>query len=311
MFQRTRDSWQMTNRKFKIRLFIALVLIVVVLLAFTWVLRAWRGGYQPASEPGYGTELGMEGAEIEKLDDLGLTESKPGPMSYAERTVLDRHFAAIGGVDRLSSISSIRILGELKFTDGSTQEIIIIKKGGDRIRVTTRALTWQRVVVATPEDAWEAIWRTGKLFDVKDIDPEERDSLMRNSYVTSELFMALQNDWEISYVGQKDFNYKMAHCFEVRTGPQELIRFFVDPVTFLDAGREDRLYKEDGGFELVRHIYSDHFDSNGLMVPKLVESGVNEELLHVFHIAQVELNSGILESSFVRPEAPPEPAPTP
>ena len=307
MFARTRDSWRMASRKFKLRLFIALTLILVLLVAFTWVLRSWRGGYQPVSEPGSAPLLEQGGGEMVKLEELGLAERKPGPMNYAERAVLERHFSAIGGVDALSGVSSIRISGKLAFPDGKTQDIIVVKKGGDRIRVTMRMPGWQRVVALTPEDKWEALWNMGELHAVRDMDVKEAESLRRSGYVTSELFMALQNSWEISYAGQKDFNYKMAHCFEVRIDKNLLIRFFIDPTTFLDVGREDRLYLEDGGMDLTRHLYSDHFESNGLLVPAKVMTSVNDELKQTFTIEQVDINPGILDTGFERPPEPVKP----
>ncbi|MGC9450465.1 MAG: hypothetical protein ACP5I4_03375 [Oceanipulchritudo sp.] len=299
MFERTRDNWRMASRRFKRRLILTGILVVVLFIALTWVLQNWHGEVTPPAEP----LAPVAGEEVRKLEEMGLKEPEDTPGGYAERFVLDQHFSAIGGVDVLSSITSIRIKGKLTFPEGQTQDVIIIKKGGDMVRIAAQTHLSKWVSVVTPKESWRAIYRMGELASVEDLEPETVQTMKRHAYVTSELFMALENSWDVKYVGERDFNYKMAHTFEVQTAPDLLVRFYLDPETYLDIGREDRKMEEDG-LVITKHLYLDHFATNGLKVPSKVETYVNGELRQEFDIEQVEINPGILESSFKQPPMP-------
>ena len=290
----------MTTEKTKLLSGVILFISFVLLLALVWVVRNWHGVTLETPE-----EVVVE--TTPSLREVIRAEEVSGlvmPMSVTERSVLDRHFAALGGVNRISSITSFRMSGKGTFADGTEQDIVIIKKAGDRMRLTIKTPQMSRVMVVAPDANWVGLWNGGELLHVEKMSEAEISRQRHNAHVVSELYMALQNEWDLRYIGQRNFNYKMTHVFEVQTTPRHSIRFMIDPDTFLDIGQEERLFEEDGTLTITRRLNSGHTKVNGLNIPQKVEMFVNDVLMQTFEVESVQVNPGILDSIFAFPETP-------
>lgn len=233
-------------------------------------------------------------------------DALPAPKSI-NRAVLERHFDAIGGVKRLASINSLLVMGDVILPDDAVIPFVIAKKKGERIRVSVKRQNLTILSVVTPEDAWRSVRRDGILASVEDLPEEDQENMRRSSYVVSELFLAMNNSWTIEYLGQQAFDYQMAHCYEVKVDPRHFIRFYLDPESFLDIGREERVFDGEGTLTIARIVNSEHMDISGLTVPSKIETFVNGELKQTFIAKDVELNPGILDSTFIRPVMPDSP----
>jgi hypothetical protein len=299
MLQRLQENWQGMGRRRQLQLVIGIVLVAGFSVGITWVLRNWHGDVV-VTEPDARERL--QAGEPELPLETVLADSPALPkMGERERAILERHFAAIGGTRRLATIKSLLSTGEISFPDGSRHDVVIAKKEGPRIRVSVRSSTGQRVMAVTPDDAWQCLWREGRLVSVKDLSDAERRSLRRSAYIVSELFLAMRNPWTVRFIGEQAFNYRMAHCFEVKLSNREVVRFFIDPETYLDLGREEWSFDAEGGISIIRHIGSEHMDIAGLLVPGHIETYENNVLLQTFVATDVEVNPGILDSTFDRP----------
>ena len=141
---------------------------------------------------------------------------------------------------------------------------------------------------------------------MEDLEPEEAERLRRGAYVVSELYLAMQNSWTVRYLGEQAFNYEMAHCFEVKVSDRNSIRFFIDPLTYMDTGREEWLFDEEGTLTITRVIGSEHMDISGLKVPGKVEIYENNVYQQTFVAVDTEVNPGIFADAFERPNQPVE-----
>ncbi len=300
MLKYLRETWDMTGERTKLVSVLVFFVSIVVFIALVWVLRNWRGESNIEHD---GTPL-VEEQQV-SIREAIRAEEESGvvlPMSVAARSVLERHFAAIGGIQKISSISSFRMSGSVHFADGESIDVIIVKKSGNKMRITDKFPNGERVRVVSPNDNWVAYWQHGVLLRVEDMTEQERERQSHNTNVVSELWLSFQNSWDLQYIGQRDFNYKMTHVFEVQMNPRHSVRFMIDPDTFLDIGHEERNFEEDGRLQIVRRINSDHQEWNGLMVPGKIEVFVNDELTQTIHVKNIAVNPGILDSIFVRPK---------
>lgn len=237
----------------------------------------------------------------EVLEDLSPIQG----LSREERFFLDQHLEAIGGIKSLNSVRSLLSTGTITFADGGEFPLVVVKKQPNKIRVTMKRPEGQLVLVSTPEEQWSCLWRGGTLVNVGELDTATAEGLERSSYVVSELFLSMQNSWTVEYLGQQAFNYEMAHCFEVELSDRHRVRFYIDPETFLDTGREEWTFDENGELLLTRIFISDHLDIGGLKVGGKLELYENNEYKQTFVITDVEVNPGILPGTFHRPEAAP------
>ncbi|NDV63440.1 hypothetical protein G0Q06_13325 [Puniceicoccales bacterium CK1056] len=302
MFQRTKDGWRQASPRSKVLLVGSAVVIFILLAAVVWSVFRSLNEEPPVYEP-LTNSLEVDDSLEALVPDANAL---PAPKSL-NRAVLERHFAAIGGVKRLTSINSLLVSADIDLTDGESMSFVIAKKKGERIRLSYKRQNVTITMVVTPEDAWRSVRRDGKPIQVEDLALKEQDNLRRSSYVVSELFLAMNNSWTTEYLGQQAFNYQMAYCYEVKVNPRHIVRFFIDPDTFLDIGREERTFEEDGTLTVSRSINSDHMDISGLKVPAMIETYVNDKLTQTLVVRDVELNPGILDSTFIRPDLPPSP----
>jgi hypothetical protein len=299
MIQYIRESWEMATPSEKKMAKIGLVLVCLFLVAVLWSAVKW------SDESG---EDSADSGELATAPALSVSErlAEHGyevPMGIAERSILDQHFAALGGFETISSVSSLRFSGKVQFSEDLTQDVVVVKKGGDRVRITIKSKVSQTSLCVSPNDSWKAVWHRENLIEVKDLTPEEIEEQLRYIYVVSELFLALEKGWSLEYEGVREFEYKMAHVFEVRPNDRHYVRFFIDPESFLDIGREDQVFLDDGTLEITRRINSEHFQASKLTIPGKVETYVDGELLQTVLIQSGTVNAGVLETAFMRPVA--------
>jgi hypothetical protein len=299
MIQWLRESWEMTSITTIVVRVLILILAAVSLVGIVWFSRNWQ--VTEAEE--------LSDVTMYKTRDIGsdirsLDKGK-GPvqlLGIAERAVLDRHFVVLGGLDKLSSISSLRFSGKVTFNSGLVQDVVVIKKGGVSMRTSVKTKQVQTTRVVTEKESWRAVWVNGQLVEVLDLTDKEAEDSFRYINVASELYLAQQNDWRLSYQGMKDFNYKMAHAFELVLDPRHTVVYFIEPKTFLDLGRVDRVFEADGTFVVTRRVHSEHFDANGITLPGKIDIFQNGELVQVFDLWSAQFNSGVLDSVFQRPK---------
>jgi len=89
--------------------------------------------------------------------------------------------------------------------------------------------------------------------------------------------------------------------FELQFGQRHVTRFYIDPESYLNVGREDRVFDDDGTLNIIRRVYSDHLEVKGLTIPGKVETYFNDTLSRTFHLSNAELNPGVIDSFFTRP----------
>jgi outer membrane lipoprotein-sorting protein len=301
MWRRILETWRETGAFGRFLLVGGVPLAVIFCFVVVWVLRNWHGEVvAPPPAPARPADRAAESRLETVLGDLPALPK----LGRRERDIIENHFAAIGGVRLLSSIRSLLSTGEITTEDGSVHGVVIAKKDGTRMRVSVRTPKGQLVMVVSPGDDWRALWQEGRLVQVTDLDDEDRQRFRRSSYIVSELFMAMQNSWTISYLGDQAFNYRMAHCFEVKLNSREVIRFFIDPDTYLDLGREEWVFDAEGNLTITRMVGTDHLNIGGLLVPGRIETYENNVLKQTFAVTDVEVNPGILASTFRRPSQP-------
>lgn len=291
----------MAGHRTKVVSLVVFVVSVFLFIALVWVLRNWRGetNYSGTDDPVVEVEQSTIREAIRAEEESGVVL----PLSVAARSVLDKHFDAIGGVPKISSISSFRMSGTVVLSDDQALDIVVIKKTGNKLRLSERFANNQRVQVLSPSDSWIAFWQNGVLESVEDMSEEAREKHRHNTNVVSELWLSFQRNWDTKYVGQRDFNYKMAHVFEVQTTPRHTVRFLIDPDTYLDIGQEELNFEEDGSLQITRRIHSEHREWQGLVVPGKIEVFRNNELLQTIQVKDVAVNPGVLDSVFARPSS--------
>jgi len=113
--------------------------------------------------------------------------------------------------------------------------------------------------------------------------------------------MAPERAWSLRYLGNRDFNYQLCHAFEVKHSDGRTVRFFIDPETHYDIGREEVDWNEEGEVVVTRRYQSDFEEVGGFTFPRTVTFRENGELVQQIKVESVAINPGILETAFTRP----------
>ena len=315
---KTVETWRMFSVKTKVSILSAVILIPLFLIAVPILSRNIYGapiqkagpdevGYARIESPWQGEDpLTHHSGPAQLAAHPRMPEpariSPKSALSLSERALLDAHFAALGGVDNLARVQSVRIKAMLQLPGNPDQDLVVLKKSGDRVRITVRAGNWQRTATVTPDGDWYAVWKAGQLQKSGDLDPLERAAILRYPHVKNELLMALEQSWNIHYTGEEIFQGRRAHGFEIVMEEGRRVRFFLDPESHLCLGREEWEKQSDGRLSWTHALYEDYMDVGGYVVPARTTTLVEGEVRQILIVQEMEMNAGILDSVFQLPQ---------
>ncbi|NBD37199.1 MAG: hypothetical protein GVY10_01355 [Verrucomicrobia bacterium] len=294
MFERQREWWEETSVAGKVVAALLTLLVLAFLSGIAYISSIWRETEVPAELPV---------VHEAPVNDRDFTEefTPYADLSTAGKRILNKHFESLGGRASISRIRSLRIEGIIELEEELQRDLLVLKKGGDHLRLSLSGPEATIVMAISPEDAWQSIGRAGRLLEVKDMDPKEKLDLSDSMDLVTELLLAPERGWSLRYLGNRDFSYKVCHAFEVEHGDGHTIRFFLDPKTFHDIGREEVYKDEDGEVVVMRRYQSDFEKVDGFTFPKTVIIRENEEVVQKIMVESVSVNAGILETAFTRP----------
>ncbi len=218
-----------------------------------------------------------------------------------QHQVLRQHFDAMGGARVLSSTVSLSFSGTVVFEDGTRQQVMVTKKNGTSLRISVSTRFTQTTIALSPHDSWRSVSRMNDILMVQDLPESEVENHRRYLSVVSELFLASVNGWQMQFVGLEQFNGKLAYCFDVVLNDSHTVSFFIDPESFLTAGRIDRIRHADGTVSETKRLHMDHMRAGELTIPGRVESYVDDKLIQTLIIDEARINAGVLDSIFERP----------
>jgi outer membrane lipoprotein-sorting protein len=301
MLESQKEWWMRLYWWHKLLFSLVFAAMTLVIVGFLWIYKGVKDSpeHLDTADPSRAIS-----DRVQASDAGGQDLNLPGlsGLSAEARKIVRNNFAALGGRANLERIQSLRILADMQFTDGTQHGLTIMKKRGSRIRVTFESGAVTVVLASTPEDTWRGNWKNGRLVEVVELSEDERGDLIRSASVVTELMLAREMGWEVSYVGERTVETRTAYAFDVTINPEQSLRIFIDPETYLDLARREQSTLTDGTLREVLTVYRE-FETldDGYRVPFKVETFVNGERVNTIHVQSVEINPGILNASFDRP----------
>ena len=294
MFRSWKERWILASRRSKMAFGLVVLSSAVLFTLLVWVLRNWQGEItvaEPVAE--------LEAPVMEEPLEWDGNER----LSPTGRAVLQKHFAALGGGQRIGSVISLLATGEMEFASGESLAAVFILKGG-QMRLSLKTSQGQEIWAVGDDDAWYCRWRAGNLVERADLTAAGWEQLNLSRYSLQPLYQQIRESGQLGYLGTQPFEYKMSHCFEMEGPDRSRLRFFVDADTFLDVGMEVRGFEADGTLRILRQVYSERLDIGGLQVPLRIAGYIDGEWVQTFKITDVDLNVGIFDTTFDRPAEP-------
>ena len=294
MFERQREWWEETTVAGKVVAALLTALVAAVLSGIAYISGNWRETETPVEPPVVRATTVDDNGEVDEFAPYA-------GLSPEGKRILKSHFDSLGGRASISRIRSLRIEGIIELEEEIQRDLLVIKKGGDHLRISLAGPHATIVMAISPEDAWQSVEQSGRVLDVKELDPEQKVELDDSMDLVTELLLVPERGWSLRYLGNRDFDYKVCHAFEVDHGDGRTVRFFLDPENFHDIGREEVYKNEAGELVVVRRHQSDFEKVNGFSFPKKVTIRENGKLVQKIIVESVAVNPGILETAFARP----------
>lgn len=294
MLRGLKERWAVAREGSKLAIFLVLVVSAALFSLLVLILRNWQGDIDYSElAPIEEERTGIEEEELLKMDELG-------GLSPTGRAILQKHFSALGGAQRIGSVISLLANGEMELATGERLEAVYIRKSAQQ-RLSIKTKTGQQISVLSETDAWRCRWRAGNLVEREDLDAVGRERLELSDYSLQTLYREVRESGELTYLGTRAFDYKTSHSFELAGPEGARLRIYIDPETFLDIGREVRRFDTNGALQVLRQVYGDRLDIGGIQVPGKITGYVDGILMQTFHIADIDLNVGIFDTAFERP----------
>ena len=296
MFELIRHEWAAA------RLLTKIFIVFVGILSATGLGLVYYASSRWLADPLEGDrDTTLLESNIAQTGSSADNKARAARLRMQQHEILRRHFDAMGGAMVISSTVSLKFIGTVIFEDGTRQQVMVTKKNGDSVRISVSSPLIQTTICVSPDDAWRSLERMNEVVQVEDLDEEETIGHRRYRNVISELFLASVNGWKMEYQGIEEFEEDLVFRFDVFATRDHRISFFIDPDTFLDVGRLDRILNEDGTADETLRLHSDHMQADGMVIPGKVQTYKDGNLVQTFLIDQATRNGGVLDTAFARP----------
>lgn len=213
--------------------------------------------------------------------------------------VLDKVAEANGGKDTINNLTNVRMSGYVE-GDANSYDFVLLKKRPDKIRM--RFMFKGSAI----ENGFDGIvgWRRQSRGDqsrIVELDTEQLAAIRLESDFDGPLIGEAQGGLtrkleRIERIGRVDY-------FVIRT--QTTARsadHYIDSRTFREFKLVSRYKAEDGKEQVSESIYHEYKKHGGIWVPHLVERILPNGSLEKIYIEKVEVNPGILDLVFKKPE---------
>lgn len=294
MYLTLKEIYLTTPVKIRILVAAGFLLFIGALVTASWMIRNWL-----RVEPfeGDGSELVESLPAGRVLPDEFLS----GRLSATARAVLENHLRMIGGTTRLNAVNSVLLTGVIDLGQGEPWDIVVVKKGNTRVRVTISREDQAIVMAVAPGQAWTAYWQEGRIVMLRDLTPVEEASFTRYRAMVSDLFLGSLENWETRYLGLRPFADVAAHLFEMTPNPHLRMQFYIDPTTYQLLGKTEFIEEEDGKRKILTATHHSVRTFDGIQFPTVITTESNVDPTQRLVLENVVVNGGVLNESFHRP----------
>ncbi|MFQ5739996.1 MAG: hypothetical protein ACE5JX_13395 [Acidobacteriota bacterium] len=217
------------------------------------------------------------------------------------REILDRHYEAIGGLERITSVHSRKMTGKMVMAQGMETAITLLAKRPHKVRIefTLHGLTGVRAFDGS--SAWMVMPFMGKTEPEK-VPPEETEGLKEQADMDGPLvnWKAKGNQVELigkAKVGDSD-TYKLKVTFP--GGSTQYYHLNSGTYLLVKVSGSREILGQELGFETT---LADYRAVRGLMLPHLLQSktlgaGPGQTIT----IDKIEINPDVDDAQFVMPK---------
>lgn len=234
---------------------------------------------------------------------LSQPATVPGEVSPEAELVISRYIEAMGGLAALEEIQSIRLQGTVRYPDGSSHSLTVLKKKPDLVRVTIDTGRIRFIQGYDASVAW--IGReTSAGADYSRMPEPTARAFIREAPLANILLDPRRAAARISLGEETTLAGNPAYLLIADLPDGFRFTFTIEKTTYLE--RRIHEYAPDG--TLLAELIPSHFESHaGVLFAMQVVRREQGTLVSTMSIEEVDTNIGLLDTVF----SPPVPLPLP
>ena len=217
--------------------------------------------------------------------------------------VVSRYIKAVGGMDKISAIKSMRATG--KFTGGGGFEALIINEN-KRPNMVRNEFSLQGMTAVSAYDGKNG-WRInpfGGKKDAESMGEEELKQIIESADIDGPLVNAPAKGVKIEYVGKEDYEGSDVYKLRVTLANGTVQHYYLDTDYYVPIKVETKRMVRGTEVEFEQ-ILGDYKEAGGVFFPFSIESGPKGSSFHsTVTFEKIEINPAIDDSRFTTPTAP-------
>ena len=212
--------------------------------------------------------------------------------------ILDRHLKAMGGIEKVRSVHSIRMKGAIQAALGLTLPVLMEAARPDKVRMEIHSDERDFLRVFDGTKGW--VSDPEKNGDLRPFTAEETKAAQAASF-DGELFEPEARGARVELEGRELFNQRDTYRLKVTEKDGAWSRHWVDAELFLEFQVEHEMDTSEGKrTETTR--YSDFRIVDGLPLAFHIVTGIRySHDARIIQIEEVQINPTIPDSDFTRP----------
>ena len=243
---------------------------------------------------------GMEAAE-ETMTTV-VEEAVPAAEGMMVAELLEKHFEARGGKDKMKSIKTVTWSAGMEMM-GMNMPLSVKLKRPNKMRQDVEVAA-MGAKIASAFDGTTA-WMVNPMSGSEEAQkmPEEAANAMKEQGAIDGAVMGyMEKGYEMTYAGEEMVNDKPAHKVEVQLPEDKSVTVYFDVESLLEVKTvQEGQNPMTGASGEIATYPSDYREVGGVMMAHKITAEFNGELLQTFQIDTIEVNKEIPDSIFEMP----------
>jgi outer membrane lipoprotein-sorting protein len=217
--------------------------------------------------------------------------------------IVSRYIKAIGGMDRVSAIKSIRYVGKLSGGGGFEAVVVTENKRPNMVRTELQLQGMTAISAYDGKTGWRINPFGGKK-DAESMGEEELKGIIEAADIDGPLINAAARGIKIEYVGREEYEGSDVYKLKVTLANGTVKHYYLDTDYYVPIKIETRRMVRGNEVEF-EEILGDYKEAGGVYFPFSVESGPKGASFHsTVTYETIEINPVLDDSRFTMPVMP-------
>ncbi len=214
--------------------------------------------------------------------------------------ILERHYEARGGLERLRAVESLQMTGVNRFQD---QEISVryLAKRPNLLRMESSSPQMGLIRAFDGEEAWQAFSQSGAPLQSIPMNRQDAVEVIRESDFDGPLVDYEEKGHRIEYLGKDMIGEREVHRLRLTEAAGVTETYYLDTQTYLVVLKTTNVAVEGGHIEFNLH-YDDFREVDGVVFPFRTTATSEDQVVFVGTISEIEVNVDLDHAIFQQPE---------